>query len=386
MRKNLFVSLLVLLTIVLVLSACGGATPTATEKPATDAPTEVVTEAPTEPAATEEAPTEEAAGCAIRIGYVTDVGRIDDDSFNEASWTGIQQAAEQLGLGDDCYDYIETQDTADYVSNIEAFVKEGYTIIVTSGFLITEGTRTAAESNPDIKFVGTDQGQDVDYDGVDDVIPNLTGILFHEDQSGFLAGALAGLMTESNTIGGVYGTNTVPPVVRFKVGYELGAKHVNPDITVLSAYHPGTSDVAFVDPAWGGETAQTMIDQGADVIFGAGGDTGNGALTAACNAGLPVIGVDVDQYLTVPEVQACIMSSAQKDLVTAVRDNVLAAAGEGEWTPGTFYGKAFLAPFHDWEDKIPDDVKATLEDLAEQILAGEIVTCPPGSEGAGCPE
>lgn len=349
MRKNLLVCLLMCVVVVLVLSACGATTPAAT------------------------------GGCAVRIGFVTDVGRIDDDSFNEASWNGIQEAAAQLGLSEDCYNYIETQDTADYVTNMEAFINENYNIIVTSGYLITDATREAAKANPDIKFVGTDQFQA-------DVIPNLTGILFWEDQSGFLAGALAGLMTKTNVIGGVYGTNTVPPVVRFRIGYEMGAKYVNPDVQALGAYHPGTPDVAFTDPAWGGETTQTMIDQDADIFFGAGGDTGNGALIAACNAGLPVIGVDVDQYYTIPEVQACIMSSAQKDLVTAVRDNILAAAGTGEWTPGNFYGKSFLAPFHDWEDKIPDDVKTTLEDLAAKILAGEIVTCPPGTEGAFCPE
>jgi len=382
MRKNLFAGLLTCVVAVLVLSACSAATPPTAEVVPTEEPEVVSTEAPTEAAQTEEP----VAECELRIGFVTDVGRIDDDSFNEASWTGIQEAAGELGLTDDCTNYIETQDTADYVTNIEAFVDEGYDIIVTSGYLITASTREAAEANPDIKFIGTDQSQDADFDGTVDTLPNVVGILFWEDQSGFLAGALAGLMTETNTIGGVYGTNTVPPVVRLRVGYELGAKHVNPDVTVLGAYHPGTADVAFIDSAWGGETAQTMIDQGADVFFGAGGDTGNGALIAGCNAGLPVIGVDVDQYNTVPEVQACIISSAQKDLIGAVRANILAAAGEGEWMPGNFYGKAFLAPFHEWEDKIPDDVKTTLTDLAKQIEAGEIVTCPPGSEGAFCPE
>jgi basic membrane protein A len=360
MRKNLFAGLLMCVVVVLVLSACSASTPPTREVVPTKAPEVVPTEEPaTEPPATEPP----AAECTVHIGYVTDVGRIDDDSFNEATWNAIQQAAEQLGLSEDCYDYIETQDTADYATNMEAFIGEGYQIIVTSGFLITEATRTAAEANPDIKFVGTDQNQDVDFDGVDNVVPNVVGIVFHEDVSGFLAGALAGLMTETNVVGGVYGTNTVPPVVRYRIGYELGAKYTNPDVTVLGAYHPGTPDVAFYDPTWGGETAQTMIDQSADVFFGAGGDTGNGALIAAC-----------------------FMSSAQKDLVTAVLENVLAAAGEGEWVPGTFYGDAFLAPFHDWEDKIPDEVKTTLVDIAAKIAAGEMVTCPPGTEGAGCPE
>jgi basic membrane protein A len=360
MRKNLIMGLLVCVMVVFVLSACGMSTPAATE------------------AAT--------GGCALHIGYVTDVGRIDDKSFNQASWQGIQNAAKDLGLSEDCYSYIETKDTADYMTNIESFAKEDYDIIVTSGFLITDTTRKAGETYPNIKFVGTDQGQDTDFDGKDNVIPNVVGIVFHEDQSGFLAGALAGLMTKSNVVAGVYGTNTVPPVVRFRIGYEAGAKYVNPDITVLGAYHPGTADVAFYDPTWGGETAKTMIDQKADVFFGAGGDTGKGALIAACNAGLPVIGVDLDQYETVAEVKACIMSSAMKDLTTSVHDKVLEAAGKGTWTPGTFYGPVFLAPFHEWEDKIPADVKTKLTEIADKIKSGEIVTCPPGTEGAGCPD
>lgn len=354
MRRNLFVGLLMCVVVVLVLSACTTGTP--------------------------------ASACKVRIGYVTDVGRIDDQSFNQASWLGIQNAAKELGLSEDCYSYIETKDTADYMTNIELFAKEKYDIIVTSGYLITETTRKAGETYPDIRFIGTDQSQDIDYDGKDDDIANVVGIVFHEDQSGFLAGALAGLMTKSNVIAGVYGTNTVPPVVRFRVGYEAGAKYVNPDVKILGTYHPGTADVAFTDPTWGGETAQVMLDEGADVVFGAGGDTGNGALIAFCNAGFPVIGVDLDQYNTLAEAKSCLMSSAMKDLTTSVHDQILIAAGQGTWDPGSFYGPVALAPYHDWEDKIPADVKTQMTDLAKKIAAGEIVTCPPGTEGAGCPE
>ena len=317
--------------------------------------------------------------CDLKIGYVTDVGRIDDQSFNQASWQGIQNAIKKLGLTEDCYSYIETKDTADYMTNIETFAKDDYDIIVTSGFLITDTTREAGDKYPNIKFIGTDQLQL-------DTKPNVVGVLFWEDQAGYLAGALAGLMTKTNVIAGVYGTNTVPPVVRYRIGYELGAKAVNPDVEVLGAYHPGTPDVAFYDPTWGGETAQTMMDQDADVVFGAGGDTGNGALIAFCNAGLPVIGVDLDQYTTLPEVKACIMSSAVKDLIAAVEDQVLAAAGQSTWTPGNYYGQLYLAPFHEWEDKIPAEVKTQLTEIAAQIKAGEIVTCPPGTEGAFCPD
>jgi basic membrane protein A len=322
--------------------------------------------------------------CPIKVGLVTDVGRLNDQSFNESAWLGIQAAIEELGLGEDCYDYIETQDTADYIPNIELFIDEGYNIIVTSGYLMTSATRQAGLDNPDVFFIGTDQSQeneDYEYEPIE----NVAGLVFDESIAGFLAGALAGMVTETNVIAGVYGTDIVPAVPRYGMGYELGALYVNPDVEVLSAYHPGTADVAFVDAQWGGETAQTMLDEGADVVFGAGGTTGNGALITACNAGFPVIGVDVDQYFTVPEVEDCIMTSATKALVEGVRD-LIVAVDEGTFVGGNVFGGATLAPFHEWEDQIPDEVKAEIEDISALIVDGEIDTCPDDHElyGASC--
>lgn len=312
--------------------------------------------------------------CVLKIGLVTDVGRLNDQSFNESAWNAIKMAAETLGLSEDCYAYIETQDTADYIPNIELFVNEGYQVIVTSGYLMTEATREAGRMYPDVFFIGTDQRQ-LDENFEPDPIPNVAGLIFDESISGYLAGVLAASMTKTGVIAGVYGTDIVPPVVRFRLGYELGAASVNPDIKVLGAYHPGTPDVAFIDQEWGAETAQVMMDEGADVFFGAGGQTGNGALIAACEKGFPVIGVDFDQYITLPEVKACIMSSATKDLVNGVHDLIVAAA-EGNFTGGEVFGPAALAPYHEWEDKIPDEVKALLEETAAAIAAGEVKTCP----------
>ncbi|MBN1284462.1 MAG: BMP family ABC transporter substrate-binding protein [Anaerolineae bacterium] len=335
--------------------------------------------------------------CTVKIGLVTDVGRLNDQSFNESAWKGIQAAAEQLGLGEECYNYIETQDTADYIPNIELFIDEGYNVIITSGYLMTSATREAGLLYPDVYFIGTDQDQTttvmVQLAGaaeetavfVYDPIPNVAGLVFDESVAGFLAGALAGQMTESNVIAGVYGTDIVPPVPRFGMGYEQGAKYVNPDVEVKAAYHPGTPDVAFVDAQWGSETAQTMLNEGADVIFAAGGTTGNGGLIAGCTAGYPVIGVDFDQYYTVTEVQSCIITSATKDLVNGVRDLILAVADD-TFVGGNVFGPAGLAPFHDWEEKIPDEVKAKVEEIKGMIAAGEIETCPVDDEkyGAAC--
>lgn len=348
MQKRSLLIFAVLIVASLLLAACGGA-------------------------GGEEVAEEEA--CAHKIGFVTDVGKLNDQSFNESGYNGVIQGAEALGLGEDCYSFIETADSADYIPNIESFVDEGFDIVVTSGFAMGAATREAGRAHPDVSFIGTDQSQ-VDENFAYDPIDNVVGLIFHEDVSGFLAGALAGLMTESNVVGGVYGCPFIPPVARFEVGYYNGVKHVNPDAEVLNVYHPGSLDVCFVDPEFGSETAGTLIEEGADVIFGAGGLTGNGALIGACNEGVNVIGVDVDQFGSLPEVQDCIMSSATKDLVNGVA-NLIIAIDEGTFEGGEVFGPAVLAPFHNFEDTIPDDVKGQLDDISAQVSSGDIDPCAP---------
>jgi len=362
----------------LLLAACGGAATTAA--PAPTSPPEPTAVPPTAVPPTVAPPEEE---CAHKIGFVTDVGRIDDQSFNESGYNGVKLGAERLGLSEECYGFIETTDSADYIPNIEAFINEGFDIIVTSGFAMGAATREAGRANPDVFFIGTDQGQ-VNEAFEYDPIANVAGLIFHEDVSGFLAGALAGLMTETNVVGGVYGCPSIPPVVRFEMGYWNGAHYTNPDVEVINVYHPGSLDQCFVDSAFGAETAGTLIAEGADVIFGAGGITGNGALIAACNEGKYVIGVDTDQYLSLPEVQACILSSATKDLVNGVAD-LIVAADEGTFTGGNVFGGAVLAPFHDLESAIPQEVKDQLTEIAAKVSSGEINACAP-FEGAQFPD
>ncbi|MEZ4715510.1 MAG: BMP family ABC transporter substrate-binding protein [Caldilineaceae bacterium] len=247
----------------------------------------------------------------LKIGLVTDVGRVNDRSFNQSAWEGVRSAGEMFGLTEDQdFKYIETQDAKDYADNIQQFVDAGYNVIVTVGFALGDATIEAATNNPDIDFIGVDQFQV-------ETLPNLTGLVFHEDQSGYLAGALAAHLSETGTIAAVLGTDLVPPVVAFNEGYLAGAAAVNPDINIISTYHPGGLDVAFVDPEWGAATARQALDQGADVVFGAGGITGNGALqevAAAADAGNTVfcIGVDTDQWETLPAAHSCLVSSAMK--------------------------------------------------------------------------
>jgi len=381
--KKTYAILFLLIVMAFMLGACA-ATATPTEEvvappPAAEEPTAVPpTAAPPPPAAEE---------CMYKIGFVTDVGRIDDQSFNQSGYEGMLLAAERLGLSEDCYSYIETTDAADYIPNIEAFVSDGAQIIVTSGFAMGPATREAGRAHPDITFIGTDQ-QQVDANFAPDPIDNVAGLLFHEDVSGFLAGALAGLMTETNVIGGVYGCTFIPPVVRFEMGYTNGAKYVNPEVQVINVYHPGDLSVCFTDATFGAETASTLIAEGADIIFAAAGSTGNGGLIAACNAGEQVLGVDFDQFITVPEVENCILSSATKDLVNGVADLIVSAT-DGTFAGGEHFGGAVLAPFHNFESTIPQNVKDQLVTLAEMLAAGEIDPCvayegAPHADGAFC--
>jgi basic membrane protein A len=304
----------------------------------------------------------------LNIGLVTDVGQVNDKSFNQSSWVGVL-SAEKCGAA---VNYIETQDSADYADNIAEFTENDYDIIVTVGYALGPATIEAAALYPDVMFIGVDQFQV-------EAMDNVVGLVFNEDHSGFLAGVLAARLTESGTIAAVLGTDQVPPVVAFKEGYEAGARYVNPDINIISTYHPGAIDQAFTDPEWGASTAKQALDQNADVVFGAGGKTGNGALTEVANAvgddGPPpyCIGVDTDQWLTVPEAHPCLVSSAMKLLDVGVSD-IIKLVVDDAVVPGNFFGAAALADFHDFETAVPDEVKEELAMVAAGLADGSIST------------
>ena len=304
----------------------------------------------------------------IKIGLVTDVGRVNDRSFNQSAWQGVLEACEQLGgeEGKDCK-YIETRDAKDYADNIGQFVEAESDVVVSVGFALGEATAAAAAENPETFFIGVDQFQGEPQ-------PNLAGLIFNEDQSGFLAGALAANLTQSGTIASVLGTDLVPPVVAFGEGFIAGAKHIKPDVNVITTYHPGEISQAFTDPEWGAATTKQAIDKGADVIFGAGGITGNGALQeVAANEGLFCIGVDTDQWLTLPAAHPCLVSSAMKLITPGVVELITTFSG-GTMTSGNHFGGSALAPFHDFDEQVPADVKAQLTEIKAGLEDGSIKT------------
>jgi basic membrane protein A len=348
-KKFVFVISLIIVAS-MMLAACTKASPTS-------AP--AVTEAPTQAPATE-------ADCAkaevMCIGLVTDVGEVDDKSFNQSSWEGVVAGGKEVNA---IVNYVETKDAKDYAANMQLFIDKGYDVIVTVGFALGEATVTAATANPNVKFIGVDQFQGV-------AVPNVAGLIFDEAKSGFLAGVLAGMLSKTKIVAAVLGTDLVPPVVNFNRGYIAGAKWVDPAINVISTYHPGGMDVAFTDPDWGATTARQAIGQKADVIFGAGGKTGNGALIeTAGTPGLYCIGVDTDQWDTVPEAHKCLVSSATKAITPSILD-LIKMAKDGSFPSGNYIGGSSLAPFHDFESTVTQEIKDKLAAGLKAYEANEI--------------
>jgi len=302
------------------------------------------------------------------VGLVTDVGKINDKSFNQSAWEGVQRAEKELGAK---IQYIETVDAKDYAKNIGTFGDAGYDVIVTVGFALGEATDAAAATYPNVKFIGVDQFQAETVNGV-------SGLNFPEDQAGFLVGALAAMMSQSHKIGAVCGTDVVPPVWRYGEGYKAGAAYadgMNGTTTeVFVVYHSDVGfDKTFTDPEWGASTANSMMDQGADAIFGCGGITGNGAITAAAQAGKFAIGVDSDQYLTLPEAAPRMLSSAMKLITPGVFD-LVKAAKDGTIQSGNVFGPVGYAQFHDLDGEVPAEVKAAMEKLNADLLSGAVTT------------
>jgi basic membrane protein A len=299
-----------------------------------------------------------------KVGLVTDVGKVDDKTFNQFAYEGMTRAAKEFGLE---VTYIETQQPTDYEKNIQTFAEEGYQMIVTVGFMLTDATLKMAGQYPDVKFAGVDQFYA-------EPLPNTMGLLFSEDQSAFVVGALAALMSKSGVIGCVAGME-IPPVIKFRKGYENGAKYINPKIKVLGVYID-----SFTAPDRGKAAAEAQIAEGADVIFGCGGPTGSGGIVAAMEKKVWGIGVDQDEYYTTMGGGPApyLLSSAMKRVDNAVYSAIKAFA-DGSFEGGHYLGTAKnggigYAPFHDAESKVSKSVKSKLDQIMKKLADGSLET------------
>ncbi len=306
----------------------------------------------------------------FNVGLVTDVGKLSDKSFNSNAWQGVQDAVADSSL---CVKakVIESTQATDYQKNMQLFIDQKFDMIVTVGFLLGDDTLAVAKANPNVKFAI------VDY-AYDKPPANLTGLIFREDQAGFLAGIVAAKMSKTGTIGGVYGLD-IPPVHKYRVGYENGAKFAVSSIKTLGVYQPPSGPKSFNDPDWGKQQATAMFGQGADVVFGAGGNTGNGALLAAVQAKKLCVGVDVDQFVSYSDADPCLITSAEKHIAFAVKTSITNAVKKTWPTSGVLLFDATnqgvgIAPFHNYDSQVPADVKALVTDAAKKLAAGTLQT------------
>ena len=290
----------------------------------------------------------------LKIGLITDVGGVNDGSFNQSSWEGLEKAGEDLGV---TVNYLESATDADYQPNMETFVDEDYDLIISVGYMLADATKEAAEANPDTKFAI------IDDSSID--LPNVTSLMFKAEQASYLVGYVAGLTTKTNNIGFVVGM-TNETMNQFGYGYCAGAMEANPDITVQQF-----NANSFADSATGKSMANTAITNGADIVFQAAGATGLGVIEACQEAGVYAIGVDSDQSSIAPKT---VLTSAMKRVDTAVYDAVQELIdGKLEGGVETFdlaAGGVDIAPS---QDLISDDVIKAVDDVKEKIISGDVV-------------
>ena len=289
----------------------------------------------------------------LKIGLITDVGGVNDGSFNQSSWEGLERAGEELGV---TVNYLESATDADYKPNIETFIDEDYDLIISVGYMLADATREAAEANPDTKFAIID---DATID-----LPNVTSLMFKAEQASYLVGYVAGLTTKTNNIGFVVGMSN-ETMNQFGYGYCAGAIDANPDITVQQF-----NANSFADSATGKTMANTAITNGADIVFQAAGATGLGVIEACQEAGVYAIGVDSDQSSIAP---STVLTSAMKRVDNAVY-NAVEELMDGSLEGGVqsfdlAAGGVDIAPT---QDLIAPEVISAVDEVKEKIVSGEI--------------
>jgi basic membrane protein A len=315
--------------------------------------------------------TSTAPAAKVKAAMVTDIGGLGDKSFNDLSYAGLQKANKDLGVQ---IKVLESKAPTDYESNLTNLANAGYNPVFAVGFLMQDTVSKVSTAYPDVTFGGIDES-------FSPPIPNVVGILFKEQEGAYLAGYLAAKLTtmpsvdprinDKPVIGFVGGMN-IPPVQRFQAGYIAGAKAANPAVHVKSIYTG-----SFTDQQKGLEAGKALIGQGCDIVFAAAGQTGLGTAKACQDNKALFIGVDADQFLTIPGIGDTIITSAIKKVDTAVYLTVKAAT-EGKLKGGqdTLFGLkengVGLAPYHDWDSKVPADVKAAVAKAAGDIAAGTI--------------
>ena len=355
MLKKFWAVLSLMLIASMLLAACG-ATPTAT-------PTQEVTQQPTQ----ETKP-------AFKVGMVTDMGGIDDKSFNATAWKGVEMAIKDLGIDGS---YLESQQQTDYATNITQYIKQGANLIVTVGFLLADDTAKFAAENPNVNFAIVDNSS---------LGPNVRGLTFSTDQAGFLAGYVAAAATKTGKVATFGGIN-IPPVTIFMVGFEAGVKYYNQqkgtNVQVLgwdTAKNNGVFAGNFESTDDGRRIAEEFMSEGADVVMPVAGPVGLGSAQAVQEHGNAwVIGVDTDWTISAAQYKDVVLTSVMKNMDVAVYDTIKLVMDpnfkgfNGENYVGTLANNGVgIAPVA--AGAVPADVLKEIETLKQGIIDGKIDT------------
>lgn len=292
----------------------------------------------------------------VSVGIVFSTGGLGDQSFNDAAYRGLEEAAADFGID---FVFVEPTDVAEMEEHLRAYAQAGYDLVIAVGFQQESALEVVSEDYPGINFAIIDAVVDN---------PNVANLLFAEHEGSFLIGILAALMSETGTIGFVGGIES-PVITRFQVGYEQGAQWANEDINVLINYAG-----SFGDPGRGKELAISQNERGADIVYHASGGTGNGVIEAAAEGGFYAIGVDSDQdHLA----EGTVLTSMLKKVDVAVY-NLIADLVDGQFEAGIHtFGIANdgvgLSEMRFTRDLIPAEVMDTIAEARELIAAGELV-------------
>lgn len=303
----------------------------------------------------------------ISPGIVTDIGGLGDRGFNDLADAGLKAAEEDLGVSGRI---LVPETPADYASNLEQLAQNGASPVFGIGFTYFDAITDAAAEFPETHFGIVDSVVEA---------PNVASLVFREQEGSYLAGVVAGLMTQEDTeyttpsdkVVGFIGGQESPLIEKFGAGFRQGVASVCDDCEVLYQY-VGTTTDAFSDPGTAAEIAGNMHANGADVIYHAAGASGDGLFKAAQDNGFFAIGVNVDQAQTVPD--APILTSVLKRVDTAIQ-SVITSEAEGTFEGGVqSFGLAdegiALAPFGQFEDVVPDSVKDAVTEASASIVDG----------------
>jgi basic membrane protein A len=324
----------------------------------------------------------------VKVGEVTDMGGVDDKSFNALGWKGVQDAITQLGVDGK---YLESSQQSDYAKNIQQMLSENEDLIITVGFLLGVDTATAAKANPNVKFAivdytypdcwpGAVEGKDC---GSATDITNVRGLAFQTDQAAFLAGYLAAGMTKTGKVG-TFGGIQLPTVTIFMKGFQAGVKYYNQkhgtSVEALGwdeATQQGLFTGNFTSQDDGKSFATSLVQEGADIILPVAGPVGLGSAAYCQTSGkCLIIGVDTDWYVSANEYASIELSSVQKKIDVAVFKTIQDVVN-GTFTGGTVTytisdGGVDLAPYHDLSSQVPTSLKDEIAQAKADLISGAL--------------